>query len=111
MKYIHISSCNVIGISAELDYPISCNVNKNDKIVDNQEKEDIAPHEITVEQSCETSQPGASQDISATEEDEYVYRLLRCNESYNQGLNPKNINSRITLEEHVENGSSKGHAS
>lgn len=36
---------------------------------------------------------------------EYVYRLLRFNEPHNEGLRPKLISSRITLEEHVKNGS------
>lgn len=39
-----------------------------------------------------------------------MYRLLRATESYNQGLRPKNLFSKITLEEHVENGS-KGNCS
>lgn len=39
-----------------------------------------------------------------------MYRLLRATESYNQGLHPKHISSKITLEEHVENGS-KGNRS
>lgn len=39
-----------------------------------------------------------------------MYRLLRANESYSQGLRPKHISSKITLEEHVENGS-KGNCS
>lgn len=94
-----------------MDNPVSCNVNENDKILDNQEKEDIAAHEINVEQSCETPKPGTSHDNGAIEKDEYVYRLLRCDESYRLGLYPKNINSSITLQEHVENGSSKGHSS
>lgn len=39
-----------------------------------------------------------------------MYRLLRVNESYTQGLRPKHISSKIILEEHVENGS-KGNCS
>lgn len=39
-----------------------------------------------------------------------MYRLLRGTESYNQGLRLKHLSSKITLEEHVENGS-KGNRS
>ena len=37
--------------------------------------------------------------------DEFIYRLLRFNESYREGLRPKNINSRTDLQKHVEKGS------
>ncbi|XP_062610910.1 uncharacterized protein LOC134272732 [Saccostrea cucullata] len=37
--------------------------------------------------------------------DEYVYRILRFNETYHNGLRPKNIFSRISLQQHVERGS------
>ena len=33
--------------------------------------------------------------------DEFVYRVLRYNESYTDGLKPKDINSKTTLQEHV----------
>ena len=37
--------------------------------------------------------------------DEFIYRLLRFDESYSNGLKPKNINSYTSLERHVERGS------
>ncbi|XP_062590539.1 uncharacterized protein LOC134252111 [Saccostrea cucullata] len=37
--------------------------------------------------------------------DEYVYRLLRIGEIYQDGLFPKNNLSRITIQQHVEHGS------
>ncbi|XP_048750292.2 uncharacterized protein LOC125662161 [Ostrea edulis] len=39
------------------------------------------------------------------EQDEYVYRILRFGEGYTGGLHPKNIASRISIQEHVANGS------
>lgn len=41
-------------------------------------------------------------------EDEYVYRLLRFNEYFWRGLFPKNIRSKTSIKEHVENGSKNG---
>ncbi|XP_062606849.1 YTH domain-containing protein 1-like isoform X2 [Saccostrea cucullata] len=37
--------------------------------------------------------------------DEYVYRILRFDETYHNGLRPKKISSRISLQQHVERGS------
>lgn len=40
-----------------------------------------------------------------------MYRVLRDDESYTDGLYPKDIHSQVSLIEHVENGSRKGHES
>nr|XP_022312475.1 uncharacterized protein LOC111117615 [Crassostrea virginica] len=54
----------------------------------------------------EPSTSNIEQDQKSQEvKDEFIYRLLRFNESYTDGLRPKNINSRICLEKHVEEGS------
>lgn len=56
--------------------------------------------------------PNESQQlIDETKEDEYVYRVLRDDESYTDGLYPKDIYSQVSLIDHVENGSRKGHES
>lgn len=40
-----------------------------------------------------------------------MYRVLRDDESYTYGLYPKDINSQVSLIDHVEKGSRKGHKS
>lgn len=40
-----------------------------------------------------------------------MYRVLRDDESYTDGLYPKDIYSQVSLIDHVENGSRKGHKS
>ena len=64
-------------------------------------------------EESETEETGAEPSTSNIEQDqksqkvkdEFIYRLLRFNESYTDGLRPKNINSIICLEKHVEEGS------
>ena len=43
--------------------------------------------------------------------DEFIYRLLRFDESYTDGLRPKDIDSSICLEKHVRKGSKNGYKS
>ena len=63
----------------------------------------------TEEAAAERSTSNIEQDQESQEvKDEFIYRLLRFDESYTHGLSPKNINSRLCLEKHVEEGSSKG---
>lgn len=59
-----------------------------------------------VKRTVGTKQPNRSQVSDEKREDDYVYRLLRLNESYKRGLFPKDINSPRTVKEHVESGSS-----
>lgn len=40
-----------------------------------------------------------------------MYRVLRDDESYTYGLKPKDIYSQVSLIDHVEHGSKKGHKS
>lgn len=54
-----------------------------------------------------TESEGDSEEV-AVKKDEYVYRLLRFNEDFRRGLRPKNIDSKTSLKEHVENGSNEG---
>lgn len=46
----------------------------------------------------------------STQQAEYVYRLLRPNEPYKDGLRPKNIESKASLHEHVAGGSKGLHS-
>ncbi|XP_078329649.1 uncharacterized protein LOC111117615 [Crassostrea virginica] len=63
----------------------------------------------TEEAGAEPSTSNIEQDQESQEvKDDFIYRLLRFDESYTHGLSPKNINSRLCLEKHVEKGSSKG---
>ncbi|XP_052694025.1 uncharacterized protein LOC128172274 [Crassostrea angulata] len=45
-----------------------------------------------------------------TQQAEYVYRLLRPNELYKEGLRPKNIDSKASLHQHVAAGSKGVHS-
>lgn len=45
-----------------------------------------------------------------TQQAEYVYRLLRPNELYKEGLRPKNIESNASLHQHVAGGSKGLHS-
>lgn len=54
-----------------------------------------------------TESEGVSEEV-AVKKDEYVYRLLRFDEGFGRGLRPKNIRSKTSLKEHVENGSNEG---
>lgn len=101
-----------IGVSANFKSPSLRydNEDESNEDVSNNEAEDgIVLYERSTEYNLERaeSESGAS---TSSENDkmmknEYVYRLLRFNEPYSQGLHPKHISSRITLEEHVKNGS------
>lgn len=46
----------------------------------------------------------------STQQAEYVYRLLRSNEPYKDGLRPKNIESNASLHQHVAAGSKGVHS-
>lgn len=59
----------------------------------------------------ESQQSNKGRLIGKTKEDEYVYRVLRDDESYTYGLKPKDIYSQVSLIDHVEHGSKKGHKS
>lgn len=61
------------------------------------------------EYPMESQQLNKGRVIEETKEDDYVYRVLRDDESYTDGLYPKDIHSQVSLIEHVENGSRKGH--
>ena len=61
---------------------------------------------VTGEAGAEPSTTNIEQDQESQEvKDEFIYRLLRFNESYREGLRPKNINSRTNLQKHVKEGS------
>lgn len=111
-KSIQNITCKNISKSPEYEHQ-SLSVYKTDlDIPYDSEREQIVLDDRSIDQNFETteSDPKKSFKNCESKKDEYVYRLLRATESYNQGLRPKHISSKITLEEHVENGS-KGNRS
>lgn len=111
-KSIQNITCKNISKSPEYEHQ-SLSVYKKDlDIPYDSEREQIVLDDRSIDQNFETteSDPKKSFKNCESKKDEYVYRLLRATESYNQGLHPKHISSKITLEEHVENGS-KGNRS
>lgn len=73
--------------------------------------DDLAADNEKLQMIKETMQPNRSSVSDVKRKDEYVYRLLRFDESYERGLFPKNINSTRSVKEHVESGGSKGFGS
>lgn len=63
-------------------------------------------HEDDTKNTATSSQPVQSDTDDENENDEYVYRVLRIGEPYEEGIYPKNLNSKVKLEEHVLCGSS-----
>ncbi|XP_052693425.1 uncharacterized protein LOC128171695 [Crassostrea angulata] len=57
-------------------------------------------------QSTTSEAPG--QEDNAIDEERFLYRLLRPGESYNMGIEPKNVYSNTSINNHVANGSSNG---
>lgn len=53
-----------------------------------------------------SSQPIKSKTNDENKNDEYVYRVLRFNESYTEDIHPKDVNSNLSIEDHVLNGTS-----
>lgn len=51
-----------------------------------------------------SSQPIKSKTNDENKNDEYVYRVLRSDESYTAGIYPKDANSNLSIEDHVLNG-------
>lgn len=98
-----------IGVSANFKSTSLHDDNENEYLSNNEEEADIVLYERSTEYNFERteSESGASTSSENDEmlRNEYVYRLLRFNEPHNEGLRPKLISSRITLEEHVKNGS------
>lgn len=63
-------------------------------------------HDDDTKNTAASSQPVQSDTDDENENDKYVYRVLRIGESYEEGIYPKNLNSKVKLEEHVLRGSS-----
>lgn len=63
-------------------------------------------HDDDTKNTAASSQPAQSDTDDENENDKYVYRVLRIGESYEEGIYPKNLNSKVKLEEHVLRGSS-----
>ena len=92
---------------------------QNDSVNEEEANEKVTETEISMstdarneneanlnESRAEPSTSNIEQDQTSQEvKDEYIYRLLRFHESYRGGLRPKNINSRTSLQKHVEEGS------
>lgn len=62
-------------------------------------------HDANIKNTTTSSQPVKSNTDDENKNDEYVYRVLRFDESYTEGIYPKDINSKVGLEEHVLHGS------
>lgn len=105
-------TCKNISKSPEYEHQSLFVYKKDLDVPDDSEREQIVLDDRSIDQNFETteSDPKKSFENCESKNDEYVCRLLRATESYNQGLRPKHISSKITLEEHVENGS-KGNCS
>lgn len=63
-------------------------------------------HDDDTKNTATSSQPVQSDTDDENENDEYVYRVLRIGESYKRDIYPKDLNSKVRLEEHVLRGSS-----
>ncbi|XP_062600794.1 uncharacterized protein LOC134262417 [Saccostrea cucullata] len=70
------------------------------------EKERFAINlDVSNENSDDESVAGGKEEVEEQKPNEYVYRILRFDETYQNGLRPKNIFSRVSLQQHVERGS------
>lgn len=63
-------------------------------------------HDTDTKNTATSSQPVQSDTDDENENDEYVYRVLRIGEPYEEGIYPKDLNSKVRLKEHVLRGSS-----
>lgn len=68
-------------------------------------------HVDDTKNTATSSQPVQSDADDENENDEYVYRVLRIGESYEEGIYPKDPNSKVRLEEHVLRGGLRGRSS
>lgn len=68
-------------------------------------------HDDDTKNTATSSQPVQSDTDDKNEKDEYVYRVLRIDEPYEEGIYPKNLHSKVRLEEHVLRGGSRGRSS
>ncbi|XP_062604925.1 uncharacterized protein LOC134266722 [Saccostrea cucullata] len=74
--------------------------------IEEEELEAINTDDESNETNFETSIQISDKEIHVEHiPDEYVYRILRFDETYHNGLRPKNIFSRVSLQQHVERGS------
>lgn len=68
-------------------------------------------HDDDTKNTATSSQPVQSDTDDENENDEYVYRVLRIGEPYEEGIYPKDLNSKVRLEEHVLRGGLPGRSS
>ena len=79
--------------------------NENEAYLNESREESVTEEAAAEESSSNIEQDQESQKVK----DEFIYRLLRFDESYTDGLRPKDIYSSICLEKHVEEGSKNGY--
>lgn len=95
-KSIQNITCKKFSKSPEYEHQ-SLSVYKTDlDIPYDSKREQIVLDDRSIDQNFETteSDPKKSFKNCESKKDEYVYRLLRATESYNQGLRPKHISSK-----------------
>lgn len=61
-------------------------------------------HEEDIKNTTTSSQPVKSNTDDENKNDEYVYRVLRIGESFREGIHPKDVNSNVSIEDHVLQG-------
>ncbi|XP_062592254.1 uncharacterized protein LOC134253686 [Saccostrea cucullata] len=82
------------------------NRKENSDTLVEQEFQGIKNDEANSVENSFTSEPVLKEERGIVQEpDEYIYKILRFNESYDGGLRPKNIFSRVSLQQHVDRGS------
>lgn len=62
-------------------------------------------HDEDINNTATSSQPVKSDSDDENKNDKYVYRVLRFDESYTDGIFPKDIHSEQSIEQHVLHGS------
>lgn len=62
----------------------------------------------TESENQSTTSEASGQEDNAIDEERFLYRLLRRGESYNKGIEPKNVYSNTSINNHVAYGSSDG---
>lgn len=62
----------------------------------------------TESENQNTTSEASGQEDNVIDEKMFSYRLIRPGESYNMGIEPKNIYSNTSINNHVANGSSDG---
>lgn len=102
--YVIVSTCNNAEENNEVDF----------HILDNEERH-IIPYEDNTHSATIIDSKVGAEKVTADQDnslentkivkDEFVYRVLRIDETIEGGLYPKNIYAKKSVQEHVEDGS------